>query len=350
MRYDEIDTPIVVIHEDIMRENIKRMQYFCEKNGYMLRPHIKSHKIPQIARLQIDQGAVGITCQKLGEAEVMIDNGIQDILIYYNIIGNKKLERLSQLSQKAKITLAIDSLFVAQEISKALVRSGGEVDILIDCNTGYDRTGVNDPEEALELARHLMDLPRLRFLGLATFPFPSGAKSWFESAVELFTNAGIPIQIISAGGSGFPILSKEPIPLVTELRTGTYVFNDRTCVINGWASFEQCALRVLTTVVSVTNDIVIVDAGSKTLTSDIRKGMSGYGYIMEFPDAEISQFSEEHGHIDVSRCSQKPKLGDILTIIPNHACGTMNLHDEVLRFVNDEIVGKWTVAARGKVR
>ncbi|MEB3103151.1 alanine racemase [Ferviditalea candida] len=350
MRYEEIDTPAVVIHEDIMRENVKRMQDFCEKNGYRLRPHIKSHKIPEIAHLQMDQGAAGITCQKLGEAEVMIDHGIKDILIYYNIIGSKKLERLSGLCQKAKIALAIDSLDVAREISKALVNSRGEAGILIDCNTGYDRTGVNGPEEALELAKQLMALPQLHFLGLATFPFPSGARDWFASAARLFADAGIPIQTISAGGSGFPTLSNEPIPLVTELRTGTYVFNDRTCVLNGWASFDQCALRVLTTVVSVTNDIVIVDAGSKTLTSDIRKGMTGYGYIMEFPEAEIFQFSEEHGHVDVSRCSQKPKLGDVLTVIPNHACGTMNLHDEVLRLGNDEIVGRWTVAARGKVR
>lgn len=356
MGTDQLETPVVMIHEDIMESNIERVQQFCDRMGYQFRPHIKTHKIPELAKRQIAKGAIGITCQKLGEAEVMADNGIEDILLYYNVLGESKLRRLSALSQRIKMTVAIDAELVAQNMSRALQSHGGKVNILIDCNTGYNRTGVRTPKEALELARIILKLPNLHLAGFSTFPYLSQTTSWFEEAVSLFKHEGILIETISVGGSGFPKFSDERIPFVTEYRAGTSVFNDRTCVLNGWASYDQCAERVLSTVISVTNEnMVILDAGSKTLTSDIRPGMTGYGYIIEYPDATIEQLSEEHGHVNVSQCRKKPTLGEQVTIIPNHACGTMNLHDWVYRVSSTSMSTlteehRWNVAARGKVR
>lgn len=374
MDFNQLETPMVLIYEEIMEDNMLRVQQFCDRMGYNFRPHIKTHKVPDIAKRQIARGAVGITCQKLGEAEVMADAGIDDILIYYNVFGDAKMKRLSQLSQRVKLSLAIDNLYVAEGISHALETHGGQVRVLIDCNTGYNRTGVATPEQALELSQAILNLPKLSFTGLATFPYMSQSTEWFLRAMELFEHAGIPVDTISVGGSGFPTFSQERIPFVTEYRAGTSVFNDRTCVMSGWATLEQCAERVLTTVVSVPNEnMVILDAGSKTLTSDTRSGMAGYGHIMEYPDAVIVQLSEEHGHVDVSQCVKNPVLGELLTVIPNHACGTMNLHDWVLRVRGaggghemssgeprrevreDEAASegdgdKWVVAARGKIR
>lgn len=345
------DTPVVTVDLDIMEANIQRLQAYCDAHHIGNRPHIKTHKIPAIARQQVAAGAMGITCQKLGEAQVMLDAGITDILVTFNVLGEAKLERLRALAHRpgARISVVCDNTTAARQLSSAFASAAAPLPVLVECDTGMGRNGVQTPAEALELARLIAGLPGLRFEGLMTYPILEGTRPFFEAALAMLDKAGLPAAVVSTGGTPAYRQAHECTG-ITEHRAGTYVFNDRGTVERGAATWDDCAMRVRTTVVSrPTATRAIIDAGSKTLSSDLFT-LTGHGRVVEYPDAVISQLNEEHGYVDLSNCARRPEVGEILSVIPNHTCVVTNLHEQLIGVRRGRVEVVWDVAARGLVR
>ena len=347
----ELDTPSVVIDLDIVERNVRRWQERCDRLGLINRPHIKTHKLVALARHQIAEGARGITCQKIAEAEVMADAGVEDILITYNIVGGLKLSRLAELARRCRVAVVADSEPVIDGLSASMAAAGLKLNVAVECDTGGARCGVQTPASALALAVAIERAPGLRFNGLMTYPPAGGRKgsaAFLAEATDLCRRAGLAVDAVSSGGTPDMWLD-DGLERVTEYRAGTYIYNDRSLVVRGAARPEDCALTVLTTVVSrPTSDRAIVDAGSKSLTSDLL-GLEGYGAVRGYEAARIAALSEEHGHIDVSACEDRPAVGERVHILPNHVCPVSNLVDTVVLVRGDEVVALHTVDARGCV-
>lgn len=347
-----LDTPAVTVDLDIMDANIRRVQAHLERHGVANRPHVKTHKIPEIGRLQMAAGAVGITCQKLGEVEVFADAGVaDDVLLTFNVLGREKTERLMALSRRLRrLAVVLDNEVVARGLAGAARAHGCDVPFLIECDTGFGRTGVQTPEAALELAGTALRMGGLAFEGLMTFPNREpGTRVFFERALELFQRAGIPVPVVSGGGTP-AIFTVQDFPMLTEHRAGTCVYNDVMVVAGGTATWDDCAMRVRATVVSRPTDTrAVIDAGTKVLTSD-QYGMKGYGHVMEYPEAVISALSEEHGTVDLTACPERPRVGDVIHVVPNHCCVVSNMVDEVYGVRAGRLEVTWPVAARGRVR
>ncbi|QFY62673.1 D-TA family PLP-dependent enzyme (plasmid) [Rhizobium grahamii] len=348
----ELSTPRPIIDEDGLAANIARVQSYMDSHGIAFRPHIKTHKIPALAAEQVAAGAKGINCQKISEAEVFAAAGFDDILITFNILGPQKLERLAALNERigglkvvADSAVTVDGLSDWFSARKPLV-------VLVECDTGGGRCGVQTPEEAVSLAGRIDKAPGLSFGGLLNYPKPGAAKevqSFLSSALALLENEGIACPIVSNGGTP-SLFEAHLVPAATEHRAGTYIYNDRSMVRAGHCSFDECAMHVLATVVSrPTPDRAVIDAGSKALTSDLL-GFSDFGSVVGYPDAVITGLSEEHGVIDLSKCSgDRPAIGDKIRIVPNHTCVVSNLFDTMV-FHRDGVVTRVEdVAARGLV-
>lgn len=348
----DLDTPVVTIHLDIMEDNIHRVQAHLDRHGIGNRPHIKTHKIPAIGRRQLEAGAIGITCQKIGEVEVFADTGVApDVLLTYNVLGRQKTDRLMVVAKRVRrLTVVLDNEVVARGLSDAAGRHGADVRFLVECDTGNGRNGVQTPEAAFDLARAAMRLPRLDFQGLMTFPNREpDTRLFFERALALFKQGGVPVPIVSGGGTP-ALFTAQHFPMLTEHRAGTCVYNDAMVVRSGTATWENCAMRVRTTVVSrPTATRAILDAGSKVLTSDLY-GMPGYGHVIEYPGAVITGLSEEHATVDLSACAERPEVGDVVDVVPNHCCVVSNMVDEVYGIRGGRVEVVWAVAARGRVR
>lgn len=346
-----IDTPAVLIDIDRVEANLVRAQAYADQHGLPLRPHIKTHKLPRFAKRAIALGAIGITVQKLGEAEVMADAGITDIFLPYNILGAEKLARLRALNERVTIAVTADSTITVDGLAATFANAGKPLHVLVECDTGMGRCGVQSPAEAVQLAQYIAAAPGLVFDGLMTYPAAGQVEAnaaWLVSARDALIAAGQPARVISNGGSP-DLWRAHEVTAATEHRPGTYIYMDRFQVAKGVGSFADCALSVLATIVSrPTENRAIIDAGSKALTSDTL-GMDGYGLIEACPGAVITGLSEEHGHIDLTNCPQKPAIGDKIRIIPNHACVVSNLFDEVNLISDGKLVERVKVAARGRV-
>lgn len=348
----DLDTPAIAVDRTKMMANLKRAQAFADRIGVALRPHIKTHKIPELARLQVDLGATGITCQKLGEAEVMADAGLTNILIPYNLIGNAKLDRLAALARRVDLTVSADSAETAQGYATRFGDPGRPLPVLIECDTGGGRCGVQSPEAMVELARRIDAAPGLDFAGIFTYPARGRVglvEEWLARARAGAERAGLPLRIVSNGGSP-DFYHVDAVRSATEHRPGTYIYSDRMQVSFGHGSLEDCALTVVATVVSrPTSDRAILDAGSKALAADTC-ALPGHGHIVEYPEAVITTLNEEHGIVDVSSCSRKPGIGERVRIIPNHVCVVSNLFDEINLTEAGQVVGTLKVGARGLLR
>ena len=348
MHIDELETPVPVVDIDRMEANIARLQTYLDEHKIANRPHIKTHKIPAIAKMQMDAGAIGITCQKVSEAEVMADAGFNDIFIPYNIIGESKLKRLMALAARINVSVTADSAFTARGLSNAAMIADLTLIVLIECDTGGGRCGVQSPQEAAELARLIGNLPNLHFGGLMTYPSNEHLDNFVRETRSLLKDDNLPIERVSGGGTP-TMWEAHTHPELTEHRAGIYVYGDRLTLRSGAVTLDTCALRIFTTVVSrPTLDRGILDAGSKTLSSDLH-GLEGYGYICEYPEAKIYMLTEEHGHVDFSACPRKPEIGERVSIIPNHCCTVTNLFDEFIGARDDQVEVNWQVAARGTV-
>ena len=352
MRIEDLETPVVLIDVDRVEANLARAQAFADKHELALRPHIKTHKLPRFARRQVELGAVGITCQKLGEAEVMADAGITDIFLPYNLLGAAKLDRLRALHNRIRITVTADNAVVVDGLAGAFTDPAHRLGVLVECDTGMHRCGVPTPQAALDLARRIAAAPGLEFLGLMTYPAAGKAAecaAWLSETKSLLENANLGPKVISSGGTPDLWHAHENASPATEYRPGTYIYLDRYQVEKGVGSLEDCALTVLATVVSrPTDDRCVIDAGSKALTSDTL-GLSGFGTIIGYPDAVVASLSEEHGVIDLSRSARKPEIGERIRIVPNHACVVTNLFDNVALISGDNVTAIEPVAARGRV-
>lgn len=348
----EYGTPVAVIDMDKVERNIARVQKACDAVGVANRPHIKTHKSPMLAKMQIAAGAKGITCQKLGEAEVMAEAGIDNILISYNLIGEEKMARLGALQTKAHMTVAADNPVVVSSLKQAAAASGRPLSVVVECDTGRKRAGVETPTEAIGLARQIADSQGLVFAGFMLYPTETGwaeAQKFHDEALAGVRAHGLDATMVSTGGSpNLKNLGK--LKGATEHRPGTYIYNDRMQVAAGVATWDDCALNIYATVVSRAGaDRGILDAGSKTLTSDTG-GLEGHGLILEHPEARIAKFAEEHGFLDLARSNTRPAVGDVVRIVPNHVCVVVNMMDEVVMVRGDEIIGTLKVEARGKLR
>jgi D-serine deaminase-like pyridoxal phosphate-dependent protein len=343
-----LETPVPVIDLDVVGRNLSRMQAYADSHGLALRPHIKTHKLPRFAQAQVQLGAVGITCQKLGEAEVMADAGLDDILISYPLIGPDKARRLAALARRATMRAAIDNPLALETVALAGQEASRPIGVLVEFDSGMKRTGVTSVQEALALIAQVKAADGLRFDGLMTYP-SSAATAEFVRAVK---EAGVALPMVSGGGTPRAAHAHE-IEGVTEMRVGTYIYNDRTLVELGAAGLGDCALHVHATVISrPTESRAILDCGSKTLSSDLipRGASAGYGLLIDYPDAVIERLSEEHGMVDLSGCAVKPALGERVRILPNHVCVVTNLHNEVVVSRNGLVEDIWPVAARGLTR
>lgn len=349
MRIEEVDTPVPVVDLDRVEHNLRRMQAYCDGHGLRLRPHIKTHKIPALAQRQMALGACGITCQKLGEAEVMADAGLDDILISYPLVGEAKALRLAGLARRAQIQVAVDNALALATLAKAAAISGREIGVLVEFDSGYHRTGVSSVEAALALAEQAR-ASALRFDGLMTYPSSAASADFIAAARPRFAAASLPLAVVSGGGTPAAWHAHE-IAGLTEYRVGTYIYHDRATVAAGVATLEECALTVHVTVVSrPTPERAIIDAGSKTLSSDrvAPEAGVGFGLLLDYPEAVIERLNEEHGIVDLSACTRRPELGERLRLLPNHACVVSNLHDRVVVVRDGEVAGSWPVAARGR--
>jgi D-serine deaminase-like pyridoxal phosphate-dependent protein len=364
MLVSEIETPAVIVDLDVMELNLSRMGKYCQSHNLKLRPHTKSHKIPELAKQQIANGASGITVAKIGEAEVMLNSGISDILIAYPLVGKVKAARLGEIAERAAVTVSLDSIEAAQTISEGVSARNAKADILVELDVGFRRCGVANENEALVLAQRISELPGLSFKGLMFFPgqFVVGPTErsilldqvniLLDRTIERFERARVPISTVS-GGSTPTAYEGHRFHGVTEIRPGMYIFNDRNMVGVGVASVEDCALSVAVTVVSTSvTGRAIIDGGSKTFSSDryLAGDGRGFGIIREDPSAELESFSEEHGHLNISNSTHQYRVGDRLTIIPNHVCSTVNMHNQIYGARNGLVEEVWEVEGRGKVR
>src|SRR5579859_4630568 len=346
MQIDDLDTPVAVVDLDKLEANIAGLQRYLDEHQLANRPHIKTHKIPAIAQMQMQAGAVGITCQKIGEAEVMAEAGIRDIFIPYNIIGGQKLERLAALAKRATISVTADSEFTVMGLSEMAQRAAIELPVLIEFDTGAQRCGVQTPQEAADLAQVIASQAGLTFGGLMTYPTNDKTDPFVRQVKDLLAPKGLLVSRVSTGGT--PAMWRAHThPEITEYRAGMYAYGDRSIVKAGAMTVEDCAFRVITTVIShPTAERGILDGGSKTFSSDLL-GLSGHGLILEYPEANFYGLSEEHGHVDFAKCERKPEIGERVTVIPNHCCVVSNLFNQMVGVRRGEVEVVWPVAARG---
>lgn len=350
--FAELDTPCAIVDLDCVERNLRTFQEYCDEHGIALRPHIKTHKIPDFALQQIAVGAKGITCQKIGEAEVMADAGIGDILITYNILGTRKLARLRALADRIDLLrVVVDSETVAQGLSDAFSGREQPLEVLVECDTGAGRCGVQSPADAASLARIVDNLAGLKFIGLMTYP-PNGGmakvEQFFRDAMDECAKSGLECPVRSSGGTP-DMWQAHEAPVVTEYRIGTYIYNDKSVMARGGCLEEDCALRVLSEIVSLpAPGRAIIDAGSKALTSDLF-GLEHFGHVVGHGDVTVKSLSEEHGILTFDPESQPFKIGQRIQIIPNHVCVVSNMFDYVQLCRNGIFENAAFVAARGKM-
>ncbi len=353
MHIDAIDTPAVLIDLDKVEANLRRAQDYADAHNLPLRPHVKTHKLPEMALKQVALGAIGITCQKIGEAAAMADGGLTDIFLPYNILGTSKLDRLADLHARVTLSVTADS---PETIAGYAARFGAErpLNVLVECDTGAGRCGVQTPEEAVALARQIAEAPGLTFGGLMTYPPKGGtarADAWLQEAKTALENADLTPKVISSGGSPDLYRAAEGTT-TTEYRPGTYIYSDRMQVAFGLGTLKDCALTVKATVVSrPTPNRAVLDSGSKALAADpVPAPYKGHGHIVEYPDAVVTALSEEHAVVDISACPEKPAVGDTVRVIPNHACVVTNLFDTVYLVHGDTVEREAVITSRGKLR
>jgi D-serine deaminase-like pyridoxal phosphate-dependent protein len=369
MLLSDLPTPQVLIDQARLRRNIDRAQQLASNAGVALRPHAKTHKSPIIAKWQIDRGAVGVCCAKVGEAEVFVAAGIANIRLPYPV-SPSNAGRILALADRAAISIIVDHLDVARGWSDAMTRAGRTLDVLIKVDVGFHRCGIDPDEHALEFIQRVAALPGLRLRGLlshAGHGYHASSDDELRGVAhreaEILTSlrdravkAGIPLQELSVGATPTLRFSAAERGL-TELRPGNYVYFDRTQVALGSASLDDCALTVLTSVVTTHAGRIILDAGSKTLTNDQARGITaapGYGAILTADGAAIDdrltieRLSEEHATVRVSGATAL-RPGDRVRIVPNHSCVVSNLVNEIRLVDGDRIIDTLPVAARGRI-
>jgi D-serine deaminase-like pyridoxal phosphate-dependent protein len=342
-----------------MERNLRRVSDYCAGHGLRLRPHTKTHKSIFIARQQLALGAAGLTVAKSGEAEVMLGAEPRDLLVAFPVIGEPKLRRLAAVAGLTRVTVALDSLAAARQLSQMAEASGARFGVLVEIDVGLGRVGVT-PADALALAREVAAMPGLEWRGITFYPghIKDQDEAKLAALSELvgrivaeFTSAGMKPEIVS-GGSTPALYHSHEIEGLNEIRPGTYVFNDMNTVASGACGLEDCAASVLVTVVSrAGEERMIVDGGSKTFSSDrLSSGGPGHGRVMEAPGASFHKMNEEHGFVDIAKAERSFEIGEKVRIIPNHICVAVNLHEYVYGVRDRKVEEVWNVEGRGKLQ
>ncbi len=365
MTIHDLDTPALLIDLDRTAANLDRAASYAAEHGLNLRPHTKTHKSPRVASMQLDRGADGLTVAKVGEAEIMARCGERGLLVAYPVWGERKWKRLAEIAMRIPVTVALDSLDCAQGLHRHASSAGARIGVLVEADLGMRRCGAPSDGAAAKLAQSISRLPALRLEGVLFYPghvipaLPRGRSDLDELARQVerllarFRRDGLPTGVVS-GGSTPSLYHSHQLPGLTEIRPGTYVFNDCTQVAMGSCGWDDCAATVQVTVVSrPAADRAVIDGGSKTFTSEPLRPSGGttYGRVLDLPGAEFRRMNEEHGMIDLRGCEgPRPRIGDRLRIVPNHVCVTVNMH-ELAHGVRGEAVEEWwPVEARGKIR
>ncbi len=350
MKIGDLDTPALLVDLDRLESNMARWQARCEERGWKNRPHIKTHKIPELARMQIAAGAVGVTCQKLGEIEAMAAGGVDDFLLAYPVVGELKLARLRALLERVgRLRVVADGPEVIAGLAQVARESGRELEVMVEGDTGMHRIGVGTPERAAQLAAEIAGERGLRFAGLMSYPATREAVSWMAQARALCEDRGLAVPEISLGGT--PGMWGD-YDGVSEYRAGTYLYNDRIIAAGGACMLADCALSVLLTVVSTAGEgWITLDGGTKTFGVD-QYGQEGFGVLLDCPEAMLVRASEEHGVLSMHGTGEKPpwRVGEKLRVLPNHACMVSNLHDFAYGVRGEEVVAHWEITARGKLQ
>lgn len=337
----------MVIDLSVVERNIKRLIAYCQSHALKLRPHIKTHKSLFMAKLQLKLGASGLSAAKLGEAQVMAhawpDGDRGDLLIAYPALDAARAAGIAELAKDTNVRVAIDSSQAADALGGAASQVGTNLGVLVDIDCGFGRTGLQNPAQALELAQHIVKTKGLRLDGLFTFPGQivysperqeqalKHVQELLQTTLDLWQSKGVAAEIVS-GGSTPTTTQSHLVPALTEIRPGTSIYYDANCVRGEWCTTEDCAARLTCTVVSnAVPGKCVIDAGTKTLSSDINfRGRSeGFGRVIEYPQATIVRLTEEHGELDLSQCDNHPRLGERITVIPNHICPCINLQESV---------------------
>ena len=363
-----VETPHLLIDGTKMTKNIEKMAGVAGRNGVALRPHVKTHKIPTIAWAQVEAGAAGVTVAKVSKAEVMADAGLEDIFVAYPLVTDPKIRRAIRLRQKLKnLVIGVDSSEGARRLSAVALSEGQVFDVRLEVDTGLRRTGI-PYHRAVELAQEIEALEGLNLTGIYTYrgavlndsPTLDLERAGVEegqlmvSLAEWIREEGVELESVSLGSTPTAEFAAG-VEGVTEIRPGTYVFYDRMQARLGACSLDECAATVVATVVSrPSEDLAVIDGGSKTFATDVSPGtkplnLEGFGHVVEYPDATLERLTEEHGMLAVT-AHHDLKVGDTLHVIPNHVCSTVNLHDTVYMVEGDGAVEELRVSARGKVR
>jgi D-serine deaminase-like pyridoxal phosphate-dependent protein len=357
-----IPTPFLLIDEAIVKKNIHQIQDYGDRNGFAVRPHVKTHKSLRIARMQLTAGAIGVAVAKVGEAEVMaaIDN--LDILVAYPAVGAVRANSLARLAQNHNLGVAVDTEYLLNELADAACQHQTAIGIYVMFDAGLHRCGVADPRQVIRLAHHAATRKGLRFDGIQIYlghlygdaarsvdSFKQINRLW-EPAYDALCAAGLKPQTVSSGSTP-SLFNTHRVRHVTEIRIGTAVYNDYFSLKFRHCTLEECAARVVVSVVSdVVSGQVIIDAGAKALSAKqlLRHANLEMGYIPEYPEARIFRLHEEHGWIDISRCKKAPRIGQRLSIIPVAVSHCVNQYDEFYLFTCDGELQKERVDARGR--
>jgi D-serine deaminase-like pyridoxal phosphate-dependent protein len=361
---DDVATPFLYVDLDRMNSNIETMAAAARGLRVRLRPHAKTHKVPEIARLQIAAGATGITVAKVSEAEVFADAGIDDLFVAYQVVAPVQLERLLRLARRAQLRCAVDSREGAAALSRAATDAGIELPVMLEIDLGIGRTGVRAGAAACEIAQRITDLPGLKLIGVYGFrgfrEFAAGAdtrETWGRAEGEALASAaddlraiGLPIVEVSAGSTP-TALPAATARGVTEIRPGQYLFGCANVVAQGAMRADEVALFARATVISrPAADRAVVDAGSKTLSTDGPwEPGRGFGYLASDSSTRVVSMWEEHGVLGLGENARGLRVGDRVSIVPNHVCTAVNLHDRLVGVHDDRIEAVWTVAARGRI-
>lgn len=361
LRIEQLETPAALVDLDILAQNIDRMAEYSALHGLSLRPHVKTHKSPRIAAEQLRLGAVGLTCATPRELEVMSDV-TRDLLLNYPLLGATKLARVLSLPANVQLTVAVDSMIAVDALAATSRILDRPVQVYVELDLGMHRVGVQRVDDAIALALRVKEQPPLVFAGITFYPGhirePVGEQDAklaklrddLALALDRMEGAGVRPRVVS-GGSTPAAWRMHEVPGVTEVRPGTYVYNDRTTAEIGACAWEDCALTVLATVVSTAVDgQAVIDAGCKALGREPVRGAprEGFAALLDRPEVTVERMSEEHGILDLTRTTWRPRVGDVVRLVPNHVCIVVHLNDSIYGVRRDVVEARWPVSARGR--
>ncbi|WP_462421067.1 alanine racemase [Salinicoccus sp. Marseille-QA3877] len=368
MSHTQLDTPALMIDNKILNRNIISMQDYADRHKVDLRPHTKTHKMPELAQRQKRAGAVGITVAKVGEAEVMAESGLDDIFIANQIIGKSKVERIRNLSKSISISFGVDSLYSVKEIDEVFEGADNKAQVLIEIEVGEKRSGIIEEHDFIELLKEIKNSENVSFKGVFSHDGHTYKAGTIDELAELFKessgrtlhfadiarNHGMACDVVSIGSTPPFILGFDMPEGITEIRPGTYILMDGSQA-NVIGTDDTCAATVLTTVISKpTSERVITDVGAKGLTQQHRKvgltATKGLGKIVGFDDVHIDGMFDEHAIIYNEQFSNQVNIGDKIEIIMNHICPVSNLYEKAYLVENEEMLEEIEVSARGKLQ